>query len=319
MRHWLSRIEGSAEGIALATAMARAWQELGLGGDGAGWLQLQVARPRTTTPRRPPPASRPRRSGAGSTSRRKTPTGRDLLVTVAAAEDWESWLHGSVFAVLAMDGAGGDLQEGAELLIGQVAQDALAQVGDPWFGLQRQAVLALGPLGAGNFAPGARLPRADRRPVPRARRHVDGVAAPRPQRDVRPDHRRWDEVDRELERAAPLEALGLARGAAVLLDVERAVRPAGPRRRAGGDAGMHSAIDALERAGGLRQVALAPSRPRGVARGGRPVGRGGGPGPHRDRRRSCATTTSGRRWGWRCWSASPRARTPPASRVRRSG
>ena len=36
LRNWLARIEGSAEGVELATALARAWQELGLGGDGAG-------------------------------------------------------------------------------------------------------------------------------------------------------------------------------------------------------------------------------------------------------------------------------------------
>ena len=59
LRNWLARIEGSAEGVELATALARAWQELGLGGDGAAWLQLQVAGAPEDDPARRPPASPP--------------------------------------------------------------------------------------------------------------------------------------------------------------------------------------------------------------------------------------------------------------------
>ena len=256
LRNWLARIEGSAEGVELATALARAWQELGLGGDGAAWLQLQVA----GAPGDDPGAAAAR-IAAGVIHGWLDIAAEDRVWlqqsndAVAGAGDWESWLHGTTLAVLAIGRSGTDVEVGAELLIGQAAQDALQRVGDPWFSVQRQAVLALGPLGAGNFT--------------QARIYLRGIvdqylALGDPSTALQ--HlahsvtigrviRAWDAIEEDLETAAPLEALGLARGATALLAVERA-----EVRRGRGDGpeatrAMHEAIERLERAGGLRQVA----------------------------------------------------------------
>ena len=90
-----------------------------------------------------------------------------------ARSDWESWLHGSDTGRPGhRDGAGVDLAGRARAASSaRPPRTRCAKVGDPWFGIQRQAVLALGPLGAGNFAQARAYLARHRRPVPRARRH----------------------------------------------------------------------------------------------------------------------------------------------------
>jgi DNA-binding SARP family transcriptional activator len=255
-RHWLSRFEGTPQGLELATALARAWQELGIGGDGATWLERQVA----TVPADDPTAGAARIAG-GVIRGWLDLAGADLewilpaLDAVAAAGDWEAWLHGSILGALAVGRAGTDLAIGLELLTGETAQAALAAVSDPWFTVQRQAVLAMGPVGAANFGQA----RAYLRPVidrflelgdpSTALGHVAmSVAFGR-------IAEQWADVEADLATAAPLEALGLARGAVATLAVERAHYERERGDRAAAVRAMVEAIEGIERAGGLRHVA----------------------------------------------------------------
>jgi hypothetical protein len=65
----------------------------------------------------------------------------------------------------------------------------------------------------------------------------------------------WDEIEADLESAEPLEALGLARHATALLAVERAEVRRGRGDGPAATRAMQEAVEALERAGGSRQVA----------------------------------------------------------------
>jgi hypothetical protein len=165
------------------------------------------------------------------------------------------WLHGSVLATLALGRAGGDLYEALELITGERAQIALGAVADPWFTIQRQAVLAIGPVGAGNFT--------------EARAYLDRVVDAYLElgdRSSALEHlaikttfariiQAWDDLEADLERAAPLLEAGLARGAAALIGVERTHLLRGRGHGAAASRAMADAIEALERAGGQRHVA----------------------------------------------------------------
>jgi hypothetical protein len=256
LRHWLSRSEGTDRGLELAMALARAWQELGLGGDGAAWLRRQVA----SAPEHDPGAAAARIAaglirGWIDVAPEDVEWLRPALDAVAAAGDWEMWLHGSVLATLALGRAGGDLYEALELITGERAQIALGAVADPWFTIQRQAVLAIGPVGAGNFT--------------EARAYLDRVVDAYLElgdRSSALEHlaikttfariiQAWDDLEADLERAAPLLEAGLARGAAALIGVERTHLLRGRGHGAAASRAMADAIEALERAGGQRHVA----------------------------------------------------------------
>lgn len=256
VRHWVTRATETEEGLVLATAMAPTMEDLGLGAEGARWLDLHLAGARTSHP------LSWARGLLASSGVRGFYSGlwvaRDDLDAAAAIAadhgDWRLWLalQGRVVLALAWSGD----QPGARAIMdGREASLRLKAEDDPWLEGQHELLRAIVGAQAGLVDEAG---TAIRSVVALSARLDDQATALTALYLLSFGARIIGDLDESvaaLKLARELCASGAARATQSLVAVELA-----HHARSAGEPGaidaLASAVEALERSGNLRAAAV---------------------------------------------------------------